>query len=401
MTLLEKYNNKLAHKQTDEIWVVLLKQIFVYIAPIIAAFVLFITMFSTQGRSNNNALNQTLFFTLVPMIFASLFLIQKWELIGAYGESILLLIPTFVWLLPASQQAMDLMVSFSFAFALLTIFFACMPLIYRKLNKTSTPERKVGTMVIFSKISFMCTSLISTVLVSIIMIHWAESMGWNYYDGADKIVDGPDLTNPRWIAFISIVTLITALSLIFVGLVSAFEKGKNEIALKQLSEREKNEKTAEILHKKKKQRRERLKSKRESESNADDTSNIVVTNKSEPVEIIQPAAIEPPVSVTSPPMSKPNPVEPPIQPVSVQAPTPPVTPSYGVAQSQPIVGQQINNPTIQGVAYDNNWQFNSTPKPPIKKTIAAIHEEKTKPIDIPKQGTPSENTESIKDKNMK
>lgn len=279
MTLVEKFNNKIIHKDNEDLLKIVLKLILVYIAPIVGTIILFIVNLVLKNQLPPKSLNIIMFYSLVILIFLSLFLIQKWELIGAYGESILLLIPTFVWLLPASRQAIGLMIIFAFVITILTMALAITPVIYAKHNHKHTNEKKMTNMVIFSKLSFMGTSLISTLIVSIIMINWAESMGYaNVVDMATDQIE-LDFTKATWIMFISVVTLFTALSLISIGLISAFEKGKNEISLKQISEKEKIEKTTELLHKKRKQRRNRLKAQKEAEQR--ETNEIKIINSSE------------------------------------------------------------------------------------------------------------------------
>lgn len=194
--------------------------VLVFTGPLLTA----ITLFVLNRMGINQPpiwANWVMFAVFVPLIVTSLVIGQKRELVGAYGETILLLIPTFVWLLPGHEEALDTMIILAFIIIIIGFIIYSSANILRTIrHKDDDKNRRIANILL--RIGFVASTVTSTVLISIILIDWAD----NSLHLADHHV-GQDLeknyTQTAWIVFISTVTIIDALMLVILGLISSMK----------------------------------------------------------------------------------------------------------------------------------------------------------------------------------
>ncbi len=240
-----------------------LKRLFiVYTGPLLAGVILFLVHLIT----NNNGvswLNHVNFWIFLPLIMLSLFYSQKNELAGAYGETILLLIPTFVWLLPGHNISIWYMIAISFALIIIACVSSLVGIAFsesKKINENNQ-MRIIKKTVLSFRVGYVCMALVSTLILSVLLILWADkSMGFaNHYHTEWKlktsttdiwllkkpqdemryitkqVLDANDYTQSSWIAFVSIVTIIVASGLVLLGLISTFSNNFKETSGKTIS----------------------------------------------------------------------------------------------------------------------------------------------------------------------
>ena len=192
----------------------------VFTGPLLTAITLFIL-----NRAGVNEppvwANWVMFAIFVPLIITSLIIGQKRELVGAYGETILLLIPTFVWLLPGHEQALNTMIILAFAIVLIGfIIYSSANILRAVRHQDDDKNRRIANVLL--RIGFVASTVTSTVLISIILIDWAD----HSLHLADKTVGKEviqDYSVTGWIVFISTVTIIDALMLVILGLISSMK----------------------------------------------------------------------------------------------------------------------------------------------------------------------------------
>lgn len=205
----------LMKKKTSFSWSFVL----VFTGPLLAATILF-ALFQAGDTNPSSWVNWLIFAIFVPMILVSLVVGQKRQLVGSYGETILLLIPTFVWLLPGNTGTVKMMVTLSFGivmFGLLIYMIAGLPKYYKFKNENNA--HKITQILL--RIGFVASTVTSTVIVSVILINWAD-FSLNLAPEDPKIPNR--YSQSSWIAFISVVTITVALILVTLGLVTGMKK---------------------------------------------------------------------------------------------------------------------------------------------------------------------------------
>ena len=209
-----------------------IKLLLVWLAPLVPATILFIAnAISIKIFANHLWINHLLFWFFAPIILWSLFAAQKNNLVGASGETIILLIPTFIWLLPGHSKAISLMITLSFTIIVISVFLYFLSL-GLKYAKTKNIKRKKMLSHIFMKMAFVFASVVSTLVISIIFINWGDhSMKWAYvYDNDGQIIFDQnkeimkDYTSTSYISFISVTTIMVAILLVSLGLLTSFNK---------------------------------------------------------------------------------------------------------------------------------------------------------------------------------
>ena len=206
----------LVKRKTSFNWSFLL----VFTGPLIGSLILF-SIFATGEMHPASWVNWTIFLIFVPLILISLVLGQKRQLVGAYGETILLLIPTFVWLLPGNDETIKLMTMLSFSIVLIgVVIYACAGLPkYFKYKKEDSAHKITQ---ILLRVGFVASTVTSTVIISIILINFADH-SLSLAPVIDAATGEKDYTDTTWIAFISIVTIIVALILVILGLATGMK----------------------------------------------------------------------------------------------------------------------------------------------------------------------------------
>lgn len=197
----------------------------IVIGPILAGLALFIYS-SVMDTDGSNALNQTiswiLFGIFVPTLILALFSMQKFELVGSYGETIILLIPTFIWLLPTHDEAMWWITITAFILAALTFTSLVISLILIKTKNKNLVNRVVSS-TLAMRFTFIFASIASTLLISIILIWWGQnSLGLIGVNSKGEAIS----SNKEWIGFIAAITIFVAGTLIALGLFSRFKEMK-------------------------------------------------------------------------------------------------------------------------------------------------------------------------------
>lgn len=197
----------------------------VFIGPLIAAFLLF--MFSVLGDTKPSSwVNWVLAIVFIPTIILSLIVSQKKELIGSYGETILLLIPTFVWLLPGHVDAKNYIVYAGFAVVVLGLIFIFSASIVSAIRHNTANSKKMKVTEILLRLGFTAVAISSTLIVSIVLINWGDfSLRLaDVKQGEIIITTTQDYTTGPWITFIAAVTIFVALTLVMLGLLTGYKK---------------------------------------------------------------------------------------------------------------------------------------------------------------------------------
>ena len=195
----------------------------IVLGPILAGLALFIYSAVTNTDSTstaNKTISWILFGAFVPTLILALFSMQKFELVGAYGETIILLIPTFIWLLPTHDEAMWWVTITGFALAMMTLVLLIASLILIKVKHTNITRRVLSSTLVM-RFTFIFASIAATLLISIVLIWWGQnSLGLL----GEKPVTGEVISsNKEWIAFIAGISIVVAGTLISLGLISKFQ----------------------------------------------------------------------------------------------------------------------------------------------------------------------------------
>ena len=191
--------------------------------PFIAAIIVF-SYYIAGYDEIPNYMNWILVTVFIPLIFLSLIIGQYKKLIGAYGETILLLIPTFVWLLPGHSESLRIIATISFIIIMTGVLIyigskAIRHIRMRDENKKST----IGQILL--RVSFVAATLTSTVVGSIIMVNWGD-VSLHLARVHTPTGDISDYTKSAWIIFIAIITIVVALTLVLLGLITNIGRNK-------------------------------------------------------------------------------------------------------------------------------------------------------------------------------
>ena len=209
-----------------------LKLLFIWLAPLIPSLILFIAnAVDPNTFANHKWINQLLFWIFTPIILWSLFAAQKNNLVGFSGETIILLIPTFIWLLPGHEPALRLMISLGFGIILIVaaLYFGSLGFRFYKIKNIKVSKILAH---IFIRFAFVFASVVSTLVISIILIHWADhsmKFGYTYDNNGGVILDTnslplKDFASASYITFIAVTTIIVAILIVNLGLLKSFNK---------------------------------------------------------------------------------------------------------------------------------------------------------------------------------
>ena len=231
MNDIKGYNRYLDGKEKGS-WFLL----FLGLLPLIPTTILFVMGLTEESYMESHPwFNHVMFFIFIPLILFQLFAIQRRGIVGSYGETILLLIPTFIWLLPGHDEAMSLMKLISFIIILLggVIYTLAMLGKYVKYHRENEHHKARLTGFILIRLSFVFASVVSTLIISILLINWAD-FSLHLADVTKLGVTTQDYTSSGFITFIAVTTIFIALLLVALGLVSKFNsnfKKQNEYSL--------------------------------------------------------------------------------------------------------------------------------------------------------------------------
>lgn len=214
-----------------------------FLSPLILTCIYFI-MFISGVKTPPSWVNWLFLILFLPLITSALIFTQRKQLVGAYGETILVLIPTFVWLLPGHADATKWLIIISFAIIFCGGISYGIGVIRRNKNHHPTTKSLKVTQ-IFLRLGFVAASVVSTVIISVVLLEWAD----NSVHLAPKDDDGnANYSSGSWIFFIAAVTILDALLLVFLGLITNYEaskekknKHKDEDALKNGQEKSKQQ----------------------------------------------------------------------------------------------------------------------------------------------------------------
>lgn len=156
----------------------------------------------------------------------SLVIAQRRHLVGAYGETILILIPTFVWLMGGSYEAQTILLYISVALMGVGIVLFAFAWVAKS---TKNPEIGLIRVQLMIRLSFVATTVTSTIVISLIMLNWADHSV--QLDEVTKIdahthlaTTESDFVSTPWIMFIAIVTILSAVVLVMIGLTGSTSK---------------------------------------------------------------------------------------------------------------------------------------------------------------------------------
>ena len=203
--------------------------LFLGMLPLIPATILFfMNMFAPSYEAANPWYSHMMLYVFVPIIFFQLFAIQKRELVGSYGETILLLIPTFIWLLPGHSAALIVIRQVSFLIiiigSVLYTFSMLLRYVRDRVENRYKNKKKIISIkywgYILLKLAFVLSSVVSTLTISILLINYAD-FSLDLAGTSDPKVK--DYTSSLFIVFISVVTILVAVFLVTLGLLDKFK----------------------------------------------------------------------------------------------------------------------------------------------------------------------------------
>ena len=227
---IRQHNMDVIDKKRSPNWKVLSIILF---APTFATLTLFILHF-IPSIQDSNTLYWILFAIFVPTLVGTIFVLQKYDLVGSYGETIILLIPTLIWLLPGSIRGDDdgigiwwtILLAFSSLMIMLVSVAATM-WIY-KLKKVSR-TKKVLSSTLAMRFIFIFASITSTLMISLILIYWGHhSLHLMDAKGVSSLNQQLDTSSTSWILFIIINSIVVAVTLVGLGLYSRYHARKQE-----------------------------------------------------------------------------------------------------------------------------------------------------------------------------
>lgn len=164
----------------------------------------------------------------------SLVISQKRHLVGEYGETILILIPTFVWLMGGTFKAQEILLYISLALVLVgSLFYVFAWMAHSKENED---VGKIRVQLVL-RLAFVAITVAATVILSLILLNWAYgSMEFqkvikeNEHTHAEEITDV--YTSTPWVMFIAIVTILSAVLLVMIGLTRSTTEDAKIVKLK-------------------------------------------------------------------------------------------------------------------------------------------------------------------------
>ena len=232
MNSIKGYNKYLDGKEKGSLFL-----LFLGLLPLIPTTILFVMGLTDESYIESHSwFNHMMFFIFIPLILFQLFSIQRRGIVGSYGETILLLIPTFIWLLPGHNEAMSLMKMISFIIILLggVIYTIAMLAKFVKFHRQNEHHKARLTGFVLIRLSFVFASVVSTLIISILLINWAD-FSLHLADTTSKAgITTKDYTDSKFISFIAVTTIFVALLLVGLGLVSKFNsnfKKQNDYAI--------------------------------------------------------------------------------------------------------------------------------------------------------------------------
>lgn len=190
--------------------------VFYVLAPaFIAMLVPFIYYNLLDVEESRVASNLIFAFTSIPMTF-SLFIMQKYKLLGAYGEVVILLIPTLIWLLPEYPDVMKGAIIVGMAFFGVSILLLLLTVLF--LKRKDVHKAALSSMVV-AKIMFLIAGLLTVLAMSITLIHWGdEGMHWLTPRGSVT----KNVKTESWVIFIVVSAVVSAALLLIEGLFSSY-----------------------------------------------------------------------------------------------------------------------------------------------------------------------------------
>lgn len=197
----------------------------VFTGPVIATIILFVLSI-TNVIHPDSWINWLLAVIFIPTIILSLIVAQKKELIGSYGETILLLIPTFVWLLPGHDDAKNYIIYSSFGVVAIGLIIYFMAAVVSAIRHKTPNAQKMKLTEVFLRLGFTAIAIASTLIISIILINWGD-YSLHLADvkvGELVLTIEQDYTAGPWITFIAVVTIFVALTLVMLGLITGYKK---------------------------------------------------------------------------------------------------------------------------------------------------------------------------------
>ncbi len=150
----------------------------------------------------------------------SLIIAQRRHLVGEYGETILILIPTFVWLMGGTFKAQEILLYICLALVVVgSIFYAFAWLAHSKKNEEIG---KIRVQLVL-RLSFVAITVAATVILSLILLNWAfGSMHFQQVIKTDELTGDQEFsdvyTSTPWVVFIAVVTILSAVLLVMIGL---------------------------------------------------------------------------------------------------------------------------------------------------------------------------------------
>ena len=155
---------------------------------------------------------QLLTWFLLPGMLVSVFILQRYKLLGRYGDAVILLIPTFIWLLPEYEEVMDVLLYIGLGVSGFMILDFVMALYFiNKKNYKNDKDKDKGPLyaMVSAKLQFTLAAFLITISSSITLIDWGDfGMHWLRNN------DVPDVSKESWVMFIAMVAMLVVLFMI-------------------------------------------------------------------------------------------------------------------------------------------------------------------------------------------
>ncbi len=197
-----------------------------FVGPLVAALLLFI-MAVTNNTHSKDWVHHLMLYILGPSIVLSVFYIFKSKYTGAYGEVVFLLVPILIWILKPRINVETIKVLSIFAFILgvfgtgLLIFGKMFKHNYIKAEKPQEVTVKYTTIIL--RFSFILISIMSIMIISILLSNWADlAMNFAHAKKTKAGVLVYNYNSSQYISFVAVVTILIALAVITINLVSSF-----------------------------------------------------------------------------------------------------------------------------------------------------------------------------------
>lgn len=206
---------------------------------LLATVILFIATMIAHGPEHLPSwFNWIMLIIFCVSITYSLVISQKRHLVGEYGETILILIPTFVWLMGGTFKAQEILLYISLALVIVGSLFYAFAWVAHSKNNEEVGKIRVQLVL---RLAFVAVTVAATVILSLILLNWAYgSMHFQRIIKEDEHTHVVETLNDSedgykstpWVMFIAVVTILSAVLLVMIGLTRTTTEDAKIVKLK-------------------------------------------------------------------------------------------------------------------------------------------------------------------------